>query len=103
MELTGEICDVSPVKQVTNTFRTRQFVLDISEEYNGQLYPAYAVMQAVNAVCDMLDEHAVGETLRFRKGDMVKVTFALKGSKGKNDDKYYNNLNAYNIVSAQQK
>ncbi len=102
LEITGKIIEVSPVKVINPTFRTREFVLDISTEYNGILYEDYAVMQTRNGACDLLSEDPFTDTIRFIIGDRVKVTFSLKGSKGKHNDVYYNNLNAFKIEAAAQ-
>jgi len=102
MEITGTICSISPVKQVSEKFRTREFVLDISEEYNGLWFTGYAVMQAKNALCDYLADVHNGDTVRFIVGDRVTVSFGLKGYKAKTGDNYYNQLSAHKIIAAEQ-
>lgn len=102
MEITGTICAIYPVREVSPSFRTRDFVLDISEEYHGVLYTGYAVMQAKNATCDYLQDVHNGDTIKFVVGDRVSVTFGLKGYKQKGGDNFYNQLSVYKIVAAEQ-
>lgn len=102
MEITGTVCAIYPVKVISPSFRTREFVLDISEEYQGVLYPGYAVMHAKNNVCDYLDDAPLGDTVRFIVGDRVSVTFGLKGYKQKEGTNFYNQLSVYKIVAAEQ-
>ena len=100
MEITGKIVAIYPVQQKTAKFRTREFVLDVTEEYQGETYPGFAVMQAVNGTCDYLDENPNTETARYVVSDVVTVSFALKGYQAKSSGNVYNVLQAYRIVDA---
>jgi hypothetical protein len=102
LEIIGVICQISPVHVITPSFRKRDFVLDISYEYQDITIESYATMQALNGICNFLDDKGDAETLRFIVGDKVKCFFKLKGIKGKGNGIYYNNLNVYKIEAVKQ-
>jgi hypothetical protein len=79
--------------QVNDKFKKREFVLELAEEINGNIYTNFAKMQLVQAKCEIID--------RFREGDMVKVSFNIKGNRWERDGKvnYITNLDAWRIES----
>lgn len=85
----GILCWVGPTEQKTETFSVRLFAIDTSYEYQGNKYTQFADFQLMNHQCDLIDGHKIG--------DKVKVHFAIKGNKAKNDDKFFTKLNAYRI------
>lgn len=96
LEISGQIEFIGPTVAVTEKFKKREFVLAVFDQVNGNTYTNYAKMQVVQAKCDILD--------RYKKGDMVKVSFNLKGNKNEKDGKvsYITNLDAWRIEYAQQ-
>ena len=76
------------------SFRKREFVIELTEEINGNVYTNFAKMQLVQNKCDILD--------RFNVGDPIKVSFNLKGNRWEKDGKvnYITNLDAWRIEAA---
>ena len=94
LEVTGKLIQKGPVQQIKDTFKKREFVLDITEEVNGNSYANYASLQLVQAKCDILD--------RFNEGDTVKVSFNIRGNRYEKDGivKYFTSLDAWRIEHA---
>src|SRR5690606_4787636 len=90
-EVTGKLHTKYDTQQVNERFRKREFVLELSEEINGNVYTNYAKMQLVQNKCDILD--------RFNEGDQVKVSFNIKGNRWEKDGKvnFITNLDAWRI------
>jgi hypothetical protein len=93
-EVTGKLAVKYDTQQVKESFKKREFVLELSEEINGNVYTNFAKMQLVQNKCEQLD--------RFNEGDMIKVSFNLKGNKWEKDGKinYITNLDAWRIEAA---
>lgn len=96
LEVTGRLIEKYPTQQVSERFKKREFVLDITEEVNGNSYPNFAKMQAVQNRCDMLDN--------FNVGDMLKISFNIRGNKWEKDGRvnYITSLDAWRIEKAGQ-
>lgn len=94
LELIGKLIEKHPVQQVTERFKKREFVLDISEEVNGNTYANYAKLQVVQNRCELLDNYS--------EGDMLKVTFNVRGNRWERDGKvnYITSLDAWRIERA---
>ena len=94
LEVTGKLAVKYDTQQVKESFRKREFVIELSEEINGNVYTNFAKMQLVQNKCDILD--------RFNEGDTIKVSFNLKGNKWERDGKvnYITNLDAWRIEAA---
>lgn len=94
LEVTGKLAVKYDTQQVSERFKKREFVLELTEEINGNVYTNYAKMQLVQNKCDILD--------RFNEGDLVKVNFNLKGNRWEKDGRvnYITNLDAWRIESA---
>ena len=94
LEVTGKLLTKYDTQQVSDRFKKREFVLELAEEINGNVYTNYAKMQLVQNKCDIVD--------RFNEGDMVKVSFNIKGNRWERDGKvnYITNLDAWRIESA---
>ena len=95
LEVTGKLHVKYETQQVSEKFKKREFVLELAEEINGNIYTNYAKMQLVQNKCDILD--------RFKEGDLVKVSFNIKGNKWERDGKvnYITNLDAWRIEALQ--
>src|ERR1700733_1022381 len=93
-EVNGKLLAKYDTQQVSEKFKKREFVLELAEEINGNIYTNFAKMQLVQNKCDIID--------RFKEGDMVKVSFNIKGNKWERDGKvnYITNLDAWRMESA---
>jgi hypothetical protein len=93
-EVTGKLHAKYDTHQVNERFRKREFVLELSEEINGNVYTNYAKMQLVQNKCDLLD--------RYNEGDMLRVNFNIKGNRWERDGKvnFITNLDAWRIEPA---
>ena len=92
METTGRIHAVMDTQQVTERFRKREFVLELSD---NPRYPQFVLFQLTGDRCENLDG--------FRVGDAVKVEFSLRGREWKSPKgelKYFNSLDVWNIERA---
>jgi len=94
LEVTGKLLVKYDTQQVSDKFKKREFVLELAEEINGNIYTNYAKMQLVQAKCDIID--------RFKEGETVRVSFNIKGNKWERDGKvnYITNLDAWRVESA---
>ena len=94
LEVTGKLLVKYETQQVSEKFKKREFVLELSDDINGNTYTNYAKMQLVQAKCDIID--------RFNEGDNVKVSFNIKGNRWERDGKvnYITNLDAWRIEAA---
>ncbi len=94
LEVTGKLLVKFDTQQVSEKFKKREFVLELAEEINGNIYTNFAKMQLVQNKCDIID--------RFNIGDLVKVSFNIKGNKWERDGKvnYITNLDAWRVENA---
>ena len=72
-ELTGKLIAKADTVQRTATFKTREFVIEKTEDIGGRMITNYAKFQCVQDKTSMPDRFTIGET--------VKVYFNIKGSK----------------------
>ncbi len=93
-EITGKLAVKYDTVQVKESFKKREFVMEIAEEINGNVYTNYAKMQLVQNKCELLD--------RFNEGDAIKVNFNIKGNRWEKDGKvnYITNLDAWRVEAA---
>ena len=90
-ELTGKLLAKFDAVQKTETFKTREFVVEKSEDINGKLITNYIKFQCVQDRTGIVD--------RVNVGDEIKVYFNIKGSKWEKNGSvsYFNNLDAWRI------
>jgi len=90
-ELTGKLLIKFDTIQRTETFKTREFVIEKSEDINGKVITNFIKFQCVQDRTGIVD--------RINTGDEVKVYFNIRGSKWEKDGKvsYFNNLDAWRI------
>ncbi len=90
-EVVGKLVAKFNVVQRTETFKTREFVIEKSEDIGGRVITNYVKFQCVQDKTEMVD--------RFNIGDDVKVQFNLKGTKWVKDGKenYITNLDAWRM------
>ncbi len=90
-EITGKLTVVYPIIQRTEAFKTREFVIEKTEDIGGRIITNFAKFQCVQDKTTILD--------RFNIGDDVKVMFNIKGTKWVKDGRetYITNLDAWRI------
>ena len=90
-ELTGKLVIKYDTVQKTESFKTREFVVEKSDEINGRTIVNYAKFQCVQDKTSIID--------RVNTGDEIKVYFNIKGTKWEKDGKtsYFTNLDAWRI------
>ena len=90
-ELTGKLVAKYDIVQRTETFKTREFAVEKTDDINGRTITNYVKFQCVQ------DKTAVVD--RVYVGDEIKVYFNIKGSKWEKDGKvnYIINLDAWRI------
>ena len=90
--LKGEIKVINDIQQISDSFRKREFVvIDASGQYAQTI-----LFQAVQERADLLSN--------FKEGDIVEVTFFLRGREWTNPKdgavRYFNSLDVWKIESA---
>ncbi len=97
-DVTGKLVAKFDTVQRTETFRTREFVIETSEDINGRVITNYIKFQSVQDRTNLVD--------RFNIGDNIKVHFNIKGTRWEKNGNvnYITNLDAWRIeqVSMQQ-
>ena len=95
-ELNGKLIAKYDTVQRTETFKTREFVVEKTEDINGRTITNYVKFQCVQDKTAMVDKVNIGES--------VKVQFNIKGSKWEKDGKtnYITNLDAWRIEQVLQ-
>lgn len=90
-ELTGRLAHKFDTVQKTESFKTREFVVEKSEDINGRVITNLIKFQCVQERTSIVD--------RVQPGDEIKVHFNIRGSKWERDGKvsYFNNLDAWRI------
>ncbi len=90
-ELTGKLIAKYDTVQRTESFKTREFAVEKSDDFNGRTILNYAKFQCVQDKTAILDKVNIG--------DDVKIYFNIKGSKWEKDGKtnYITNLDAWRI------
>ncbi len=94
-EITGKVIDISPVQQVSDKFRKREFVIESTEKSaDGRDFTDYIKFQCVQDRCDLLNESFLNE--------VVKISFNIKGNRWEKDGRvnYFTNLDAWKIEKA---
>ena len=89
IEIGGKIHAMFEAKQITERFRKREFVLELSD---NSRYPQSVLFQLTGDRCEDLD--------RFEIGDEVRVEFSLRGREWKSpkgEVKYFNSLDVWTI------
>ena len=85
-EIEGKLHKVYDTEQKTESFRTREFVI---ETMQGQ-YAQFVKFQLTQDRCEVVDP--------YEPGQQIKVYFDLRGRQWQ--DKYFTNLNAWRIEAA---
>ena len=92
-EFTGKLVVKFEIVQRSGSFKTREFVVEKTEDANGRSFTNFVKFQCVQDKTAMPD--------KFNIGDEVKVFFNLKGTKWEKDGRtnYITNLDAWRIES----
>jgi hypothetical protein len=90
-EISGKVIDISPVNQVSDKFRKREFVIEKKETGGAAVFIDYIKFQLLQDKCDLINESFLNEE--------IKIWFNLKGNKWERDGKinYFTNLDAWKI------
>ena len=90
-ELEGKLIVKDDTVQVSEKFKKREFVIEQESNNGDAVYVETIKFQSIQAKCDILDSVNIG--------DVVKVTFNIKGKKWEKEGKtsYFNNLDAWKI------
>jgi hypothetical protein len=90
-EITGKLVAKYDTINRTETFKTREFVIEKSDDIGGRIITNYVKFQSVHDKTSLPD--------KFNIGDEIKVSFNIKGSKWTKDGKenYITNLDAWRM------
>ena len=90
-EITGKVIDISPVNQVSDKFKKREFVIEKKESGGTAVFIDYIKFQLIQDKCELINESFLNED--------VKIWFNLKGNKWERDGKinYFTNLDAWKV------
>jgi Domain of unknown function (DUF3127) len=90
-DVSGKLVAKFDTIQRTETFKTREFVIETNEDINGRTITNYIKFQSVQDRTSIID--------RFNIGDQVKVHFNIKGSRWEKNGQvnYITNLDAWRI------
>ncbi len=92
-EITGKLIARFDIVQRNENFKTREFVIEKTEDVNGRSFTNFIKFQCVQDKTAMPD--------RFSVGDEVKVQFNIKGTRWEKDGRtnYITNLDAWRMES----
>lgn len=90
-EITGKIIDISPVNQISDKFRKREFVIERKETGGSTLFIDYIKFQLIQDKCDLINESFMNEE--------VRILFNIRGNRWERDGRvnYFTNLDAWKI------
>ena len=90
-ELTGKLVAKYDTVQRTETFKTREFAVEKTDDIGGRIISNYVKFQSVQDKTSIIDKVNIG--------DEIKVYFNIKGSKWEKDGKvnYITNIDAWRI------
>jgi hypothetical protein len=90
-EITGKLVEISPVNQVSDKFRKREFVIEKKETGNAGTFVDFIKFQLVQDKCELINDSMLNQD--------IKITFNIKGNKWERDGKvnYFTNLDAWRI------
>ena len=96
-EIEGKLIQKKDTQKVSETFRKREFVVEITELVNGEQKPNYIKFDTNQDRCEVLNGIEIGS--------IIKVRFNIRGRKWEKDGvpNYFNSLEAWNISIVYQK
>lgn len=95
-ELTGKLVAKFDTVQRTETFKTREFAVEKTDDIGGRTVTNYVKFQSVQDKTSIIDKVNIG--------DEIKVHFNIKGSKWEKEGKvnYITNLDAWRVEQVLQ-
>ncbi len=92
-EISGKLIEVYQIITISDKFRKREFVIEKTENKNNFDFTDYIKFQVTQDKCNLIE--------LFSKGDLIKVSFNLRGRKWEKDGvvNYFTNLEAWKIES----
>ena len=94
MSIQGKLHKKFETKDITATFRKREFVVEYA---SNPMYPQYINFQLIQDKVDLLEP--------FQEGEMLNVEFDLRGrewTSPQGEVKYFNSLDAWRLSPVQQ-
>lgn len=90
-DVTGKLVAKFETVQRTENFRTREFVIEVSENIGTRTITNYIKFQSVQDRTELVDQHNTGDT--------IKVHFNIRGTKWEKNGQtnYITNLDAWRI------
>jgi hypothetical protein len=90
-ELTGKLIVKYDIQQKTESFKSREFVIEKVDDVQGRMISNFVKFQCTQDRTTMVD--------RFNIGDDVKVSFNIRGTKWNKDGKdlFFTNLDAWRM------
>ncbi|NOY37160.1 MAG: DUF3127 domain-containing protein [Chlorobi bacterium] len=90
-EITGKLIEKFDTRQVSDSFRKREFVLEKKPENSGLDFSDYIKFQLIQDRCDLIDPYQVN--------DELKVFFNIRGNRWEKDGRvnYFTNLDVWKI------
>lgn len=90
-DVTGKLVAKFETVQRTENFRTREFVIEVSENIGTRTITNYIKFQSVQDRTELVDQHNLG--------DSIKVHFNIRGTKWEKNGQtnYITNLDAWRI------
>ena len=90
-EIKGKLIEKSKVKQISDTFKVREFVIENTETVAGRDFTEMIKFQLVQDKCSLVED--------IQKGESIKVNFNIRGRKWEKDGRsgYMTNLDAWRI------
>jgi len=92
MNIKGKLIEIYEAKQITDSFKKREFVVEYAE---NEKYPQFIKFELTQNNCDAIDG--------FKIGDFIDVQFDLRGKPWTNkqgEKTYFTSLSAWKIQSA---
>ncbi len=95
-ELTGKLVAKYDTVQRTETFKTREFAVEKTDDIGGRTVTNYVKFQSIQDKTSIIDKVNIG--------DEIKVSFNIKGSKWEKEGKvnYITNLDAWRVEQVLQ-
>lgn len=92
-EVSGKLITKFNTIQRSESFKTRDFVIAVTEDVNGRAVVNYIKFSAVQDATSIIDQ--------FKEGDNVTVYFNVRGTRWEKDGKvnYITSLNAWKVLS----
>jgi len=93
-EINGKIIELYETQEISERFRKREFVIEVEEIRGAMNFTEHIKFQTIQDRTALLDGFSIG--------DVVKISFGIKGRRWEKDGKvsYFTNLEAWRIEPA---